>query len=73
MKPFINKAASLVSGAALFAVGVVMAGLGLAAVSVLALFALCAVGVALLASPLVALAQTRETGADDTVHAEATA
>jgi hypothetical protein len=60
MKNLINKATSLVSGAVLFAFGVVMAGLGLATLGVLGLFALSTVGVALLASPFVTLTQTRD-------------
>ena len=51
MNTMINKAASAVSGVALFAIGCVMAGMGLAVVSVLALFALVAVGLAIVAAP----------------------
>jgi hypothetical protein len=65
MKTLINKATSTVSGVVLFAIGCVMAGIGLAAMSFLALFALSAVGLALLASPLIAIAQTGATDADD--------
>lgn len=69
MKNLINKATSHVSGAALFAFRVVMAGIGLATISVLALLALTAVGVALLAAPFATMAQTREADAQDTVDA----
>ncbi len=58
MKNLMNSIASAVSGAALFAFGCVMVGLGFAAVSTLALFALAAVGVAMLAYPFVAMAQS---------------
>jgi hypothetical protein len=71
MKNLINKATSLMSGAALFAFGVVMAGIGLATISVLALLALTAVGMALLAAPFAAMAQTSEVDADDTLDATA--
>lgn len=69
MKNLINKATSLVSGAALFAFGVIMAGMGLATISVLALLALSAVGMALLAAPFAAMAQTSEDDAQNTVNA----
>ena len=73
MKTLINKAASIVTSVVLFAFGCVIAGLGLAAMSVLVLFAMSAVGVALLASPIVAMAQASETNADDTVDTATTA
>ncbi len=66
MKPLINKAASTASGVALFAIGCVMAGLGLATMSLLALFALAAVGIALLAAPFVAIAQADKAPENDT-------
>ena len=66
MKPLINKAASLVTGTVLFALSCVMAGLGLAVMSVLALFALSVVGLALLAAPFVASAQNGESDTADT-------
>lgn len=71
MKNLVNKATSLVSGAALLAFGVVMAGIGLATISVLALLALPAVGVALLTAPFAAMAQTSEADAGDTLNVTA--
>jgi hypothetical protein len=55
MKDLLNKAASGAAFAALFLVGCVIAGLGLSVAMVLAMFALSAIGLAILASPLVAL------------------
>ena len=57
MKSLMTKIASMFSGVALFALGCVMAGLGFAAISTLALFALAALGLGVLAAPFVALAQ----------------
>lgn len=57
MNTLLTKAASAISGVALFCVGCLMAGLGLSVVALLALFALAAAGLALLAAPFVALAQ----------------
>lgn len=71
MKTLINKATSLLSGAAMFAVSIAMAAIGLATISVLALFALAAVGVALLASPFAAMAQERQADAGETLDATA--
>ena len=71
MKNLTNKATSLLSGAALFAASVVMAGIGLATISILALFALTAVGVALLVSPFVAVAPIGEPHTEETVDAAA--
>ena len=51
MKSLINKALSAVSTIILFAAGCIMAGLGFAVIAALGVFALIAVGVALLASP----------------------
>ena len=57
MTNLINKATAAVSNTVLFAAAVVMAGLGFAVVGTLALFALMAVGVAMIAAPFVSLAQ----------------
>ncbi len=58
MTALLNKAASTFAGIALFCVGCVMAGLGLSVVALLAVFAMATVGLAILASPFVALAQS---------------
>jgi len=57
MKTLINKTASAVSTMALFAIGSVMALLGLSVVGVLAMFALFTVGLAFLAAPFVGMVQ----------------
>ena len=57
MKTLINKLTSTVSDVVLFTAGLVMAGLGLAFVGTLAMFALIAVGIALLVSPFLRLSQ----------------
>jgi hypothetical protein len=67
MKTLITKAKSIISGGALFACGCVMAGIGLAVMSLLALFALFAVGVALLAAPFVALGRADGLNENDVV------
>lgn len=51
MKNLINKATSTELGVVLFAIGCVMAGIGLAAMSLLGLFALSVTSLALLARP----------------------
>ena len=73
MKNLINKATSTLSGIVLFAFGCVMAGLGLATVGVLALFALAAVGLSLLAAPFVSQTQPAAEETDETVDATVTA
>lgn len=74
MKNLFNKAAATLSGLVLFAFGCVMAGLGLATVSLLALFALFAVGLSLLAAPFAAHVQpATEEETDETVEATVTA
>ncbi|MEO1637917.1 MAG: hypothetical protein AAFU41_01555 [Pseudomonadota bacterium] len=57
MNTLITKIKSAISTAALLIFGAVMAGLGLATVGLLALFALVTIGMALLAAPFVALSQ----------------
>lgn len=69
MKTLINKATSAISGAVLFAAAVAMAGLGFAVIASLAIFALFAVGVALLAAPFVSMAQQDEAVSDAEVTA----
>ncbi|WP_299700366.1 hypothetical protein [uncultured Tateyamaria sp.] len=60
MNALITKTKSALSAAALFAFGAAMAGLGLAAVSLLAIFALVAIGAAILATPFLAITQPTE-------------
>lgn len=69
MNTLITKTANAVSSVALFATTCVMAGLGFALVSTLVLFALIASGVALMASPFVAMAQREiDPDADTTAY-----
>ena len=56
MTTLINTITTAISNTVLFAAAIVMAGLGFVFVGTLALFALMAVGVAMIASPFVALA-----------------
>lgn len=58
MKTMFEKIRSAVTTAALFAIGVVMAGIGFAAIGVLAIFALATIGIALLAAPFIRQQQT---------------
>lgn len=51
MTNLINKISTALSNTVLFAAAVVMAGLGFAVVGTLALFALLAIGVAMIAAP----------------------
>ncbi|WP_299770322.1 hypothetical protein [uncultured Tateyamaria sp.] len=60
MNALITKTKSALSAAALFAFGAAMAGLGLAAVSLLAIFALVAIGAAILTTPFLAITQPTE-------------
>lgn len=69
MKSLINKATSTLSGIVLFAFGCVMAGLGLAAISMLALFALATMGIAVLAAPFLAMTQTDASVTDEVADA----
>lgn len=64
MTNFLNKITATVSGIALFAIGVVVAGLGFAAMGVLALFALTALGLGILAAPLVNIGPVDEADTD---------
>ncbi len=64
MTNLINTVTSAVSNTVLFAAGVVMAGLGFAFVGTLALFALMAVGVAMIASPFIPQVQAEAKAAD---------
>ncbi len=57
MTNLINTISTALSNTVLFAAGVIMAGLGLAFVGAFALFALMAVGVAIIAAPFVGRAQ----------------
>jgi hypothetical protein len=59
MNNLINKTTTTLSSVILFGIGCVMAGLGLAAISLLAMFALATVGLAFLAAPLIAMTQPR--------------
>lgn len=61
MKQYLNKAVSGVAGLGLFLAACVMAGIGLSVMFTLALFALAALGLGILAAPLLALAQTSDT------------
>ena len=67
MKQQLNKLMSGVAGFGLFLVGCVMVGLGLSVVFFLAMFALAVMGLAFLASPLVALAGRGEPSQPDDV------
>jgi len=58
MMKLTNKLTSAISNTVLFTAAIVMTGLGFALVGMLALFALMAVGVALIASPFVTVAQS---------------
>lgn len=71
MTNLMNKLTSALSNTVLFAATVLMAGLGFAVVGTLALFALMAVGVALIAAPFVA--QPSQTDADTDTTADAVA
>jgi len=62
MKSIFNKTASFAAAAVALVIGGAMAGLGLAMLAVLAMFALAVVGLALLAAPF---AQMRERRAHD--------
>ncbi len=64
MKNLINKLTVATSGAVLFVLGCVMAGLGFAVLGMLALFALATVGIALLASPFLAAKQPQTDDAE---------
>lgn len=64
MKSFLNNIASSFAGFVLFCVGCAMAGLGLSVVVMLALVALAAMGLALLASPFVAMSAPRDAASD---------
>ncbi len=65
MTNLINKAASSVAGVVLFLVGAVMAGMSLAVVFLLAMFALAVAGLALLAAPFLRFAMPAEADAVD--------
>lgn len=60
MKSLMTKASNAASSLALLVFGGVLAGLGLAMMGVLALFAFAALGVALIAAPFMALSQTSD-------------
>ncbi len=57
MKTLLNKTASTLSGAVLFCIGGLMAGIGLTVIVLLAMFGLAAAGLAILAAPFVASAR----------------
>lgn len=61
MTSFLNKIASSFAGLVLFLVGCVMAGLGLTMIAVLSVFAMVALGIALIASPFVAMIEREDT------------
>jgi len=58
MTNLINKLTTAISNTVLFAAAIVMAGLGFAVAGTLALFALVAVGVAMIAAPFAARQKT---------------
>lgn len=58
MTKLFNKVSHAISGAILFVLGCAMAGLGLMVMGFLALFALAAMGLAVIAAPFVAMAQS---------------
>lgn len=60
MTNLINKLSAALSNTVLFAAAVFMAGLGFAVVGTLALFALMAVGVAMIAAPFAATQHTTD-------------
>ena len=62
MTTLLDKAASTLSGVALFCIGALMAGIGLSVVALLAMFGLAAAGLALLAAPFVASADPERAG-----------
>jgi len=66
MKNLINKITTAVSGAVLFAAALAMAGLGFAVLGTLALFAIMALGLALLAAPFVRLSHEVSRDVDTT-------
>jgi membrane protein implicated in regulation of membrane protease activity len=59
MTTLIEKLTSAMSSTVLFIAAVIMAGLGFAVIGTLALFALVAIGVAIIASPFLARADTQ--------------
>ena len=65
MKNLINKITTAVSGVVLFAAAIAMAGLGFAVIATLALFALLAIGVALLAAPFAKTANEEDESVED--------
>ena len=65
MKNLINKITTAVSGVVLFAAAIAMAGLGFAVIATLALFALIAIGVALLAAPFAKTANEEDESVED--------
>lgn len=64
MTNLINKITSALSNTVLFAAGIAMAGLCFIFLSTMALFAVMAVGVALIASPFVTIAQPEPADAE---------
>lgn len=64
MTNLINKLSTVLSNTVLFAAGIFMAGLSFVFLSTMALFAFVAVGVALIASPFVAIAQPQHSDAE---------
>lgn len=66
MKTLINKVTTAISGAVLFAAAIAMAGLGFAVIASLAIFAFFALGIALLASPFVRMAQDKDVVVEET-------
>lgn len=69
MKTLINKMTTALSGAVLFAAAIAMAGLGFAVIATLAIFAVFAIGVALIAAPFVPVAQPETAEMDAEVTA----
>ncbi|WP_136439503.1 hypothetical protein [Pacificoceanicola onchidii] len=60
MKTLINKITTAITGAVLFTAAIAMAGLGFAVMASLAVFAVIAIGIALLAAPFASMAIKEE-------------
>lgn len=74
MKTLITKATTALATIGLFAIGAVTFGLGFAVVAMLAMFALAVIGLGLIASPFIAIAERNgKVDADDAEVVEETA
>ena len=65
MKPLLNGTASVVAGIVLSCLAVVEAGMGLLVFALLAMFALATAGLAIVASPFVAMAHSIQPAANE--------